>query len=104
MVQLVKYSTWRIVAILVHKEVGTYSGRRKEQPQPMNPGLASSVRRNRDDSTRGVESLLWLAAGCAWAIVAIKAWSQSKKVEARRRTFTVSDRILRQVFPDGIRH
>jgi hypothetical protein len=51
-----------------------------------------------------VESLLWLAAGCAWAIVAIKAWSQSKKVEARRRTFSVSDRLLRQVFPDGIRH
>jgi len=70
----------------------------------MNSGLASSVRRNRDDSTRGVESLLWLAAGAAWAIVAIKAWSQSKKVEARKRTFTVSDRLLRQVFPDGIRH
>ena len=70
----------------------------------MNSSLASSVRRNRDDSTRGVESLLWLAAGAAWAIVAIKAWSQSKKVEARKRTFTVSDRLLRQVFPDGIRH
>jgi len=70
----------------------------------MNSGLASSVRRNRDDSTRGVESLLWLAAGAAWAIVAIKAWSQSKKVEARKRTSTVSDRLLRQVFPDGIRH
>lgn len=70
----------------------------------MNPSLASSIRRNRDDSTRGVESLLWLAAGAAWAIVAIKAWSQSKKVEARRRTFNVSDRLLRQVFPDGIRH
>jgi hypothetical protein len=48
--------------------------------------------------------LLWLAAGAAWAIVAIKAWSQSKKVEARRKTFSVSDRLLRQVFPDGIRH
>ena len=70
----------------------------------MNSGLASSVRRNRDDSTRGVESLLWLAAGAAWAIVAIKAWSQTKKVEARKRTFSVSDRLLRQVFPDGIRH
>ena len=70
----------------------------------MNSSLASSVRRSRDDSTRGVESLLWLAAGAAWAIVAIKAWSQSKKVEARRRTFTVSDRLLHQVFPDGIRH
>jgi hypothetical protein len=70
----------------------------------MNSGLASSVRRNRDDNTRGVESLLWLAAGAAWAIVAIKAWSQSKKVEARKRTFSVSDRLLRQVFPDGIRH
>jgi hypothetical protein len=47
---------------------------------------------------------LWLAAGAAWAIVALKAWSQTKKVEARRRTFVVSDRLLKQVFPDGIRH
>jgi hypothetical protein len=70
----------------------------------MNSIPAPSVRRSRDDSARGVESLLWLAAGAAWAIVAIKAWSQSKKVEARRKTFTVSDRLLRQVFPDGIRH
>ena len=55
------------------------------------------------DSSREVESLLWLAAGAAWAIVALKAWSQTKKVEARRRTFVVSDRLLRQVFPNGIR-
>jgi hypothetical protein len=46
---------------------------------------------------------LWLAAGAAWALVALKAWSQSKKVEARRRTFLVSDRLLKQVFPNGIR-
>ncbi|HEX8968039.1 MAG TPA: hypothetical protein VF937_09175 [Chloroflexota bacterium] len=64
---------------------------------------ASSVRRSREDSARGVESLLWLAAGAAWAIVALKAWSQSKKVEARRRTFAISDRLLKQVFPNGIR-
>jgi hypothetical protein len=63
---------------------------------------ASSVRRTRDDSTRGVESLLWLAAGAAWALVALKAWSQSKKVESRRRTFAVSDRLLEQAFPNGI--
>jgi hypothetical protein len=70
----------------------------------MNSIQPSSARRSRDDSARGVESLLWLAAGAAWAIVAIKAWSQSKKVEARRKTFSVSDRLLRQVFPNGIRH
>jgi hypothetical protein len=45
-----------------------------------------------------------LAAGAAWALVALRAWSQTKKVEARRRTFVVSDRLLKQVFPDGIRH
>ena len=91
--------------ILVEGQVGSYSGpAAEEQPQSMNSIPASSVRRSRDDSARGVESLLWLAAGAAWAIVAIKAWSQSKKVEARRKTFTVSDRLLRQVFPDGIRH
>jgi hypothetical protein len=55
------------------------------------------------DAAREVESLLWLAAGAAWAIVALKAWSQTKKVEARKRTFAVSDRLLRQVFPNGIR-
>jgi hypothetical protein len=68
----------------------------------MNPDFASSVRTPRD-SARGVESLLWLAAGAAWAIVALKAWSQSKKVKARRRTFTMSERLLQQVFPHGIR-
>ena len=70
----------------------------------MNPSSASFGRRNPEDNARGVESLLWLAAGAAWAIVALKAWSQTKKVEARRRTFVVSDRLLKQVFPDGIRH
>jgi hypothetical protein len=68
----------------------------------MNPYMASSVRVPRDNA-RGVESLLWLAAGAAWAIVALKAWSQSKKVEKRRRTFAISTRLLKQVFPNGIR-
>ncbi len=69
----------------------------------MNASPASSGRRARDESARGVESLLWLAAGAAWALVALKAWSQSKKVERRRRTFAISDRLLKQVFPHGIR-
>jgi hypothetical protein len=69
----------------------------------MNSSPAPSVRRARDDNARGVESLLWLVAGAAWAIVALKAWSQSKKVEARRRTFAISDKLLKQVFPNGIR-
>jgi hypothetical protein len=68
----------------------------------MNPNPPTSVRRS-NESARGVESLLWLAAGAAWAIVALKAWSQTKKVEARRRTFSVSDRLLRQVFPNDSR-
>jgi hypothetical protein len=62
---------------------------------------ATTVRRSRDDTARGVESLLWLAAGAAWAFVALKAWNQSKKVESRRRTFAVSDRLLEQAFPNG---
>jgi hypothetical protein len=65
---------------------------------------AASVRRSREDSARGIDSLLWLAAGAAWAIVALRAWSQTKKIDARRRTFVISDRLLKQVFPDGIRH
>ena len=48
--------------------------------------------------------MLWLVAGAAWALVALKAWSQSKKVERRRHTWAVSDRLLNQVFPHGIRH
>jgi hypothetical protein len=69
----------------------------------MNSSPASSARRGRPDNARGVESLLWLAAGAAWAIVALRAWSQTKKVESRRKTWAVSDRLLRQVFPNGIR-
>jgi len=70
----------------------------------MNSNSPQFVRRGRDDSARGVESLLWLAAGAAWALVALKAWSESRKVESRRKTFLVSNRLLKQVFPDGIRH
>ena len=36
-------------------------------------------------------------------IVALKAWSQTKKFEARKRTWSVSDRLLKQVFPNDIR-
>jgi len=68
----------------------------------MNLESASSVRSPRD-SARGVESLLWLAAGAAWVAVAVKAWGQTRKTEARKRTFVVSDRLLKQVFPNGIR-
>ena len=68
----------------------------------MSPNPASSVR-TPHDSARGVQSLLWLAAGAAWTIVAIKAWSQTKKTGARKRTFSVSDRLLKEVFPNGIR-
>jgi hypothetical protein len=64
--------------------------------------FAASERTSREKS-RGVESLLWLVAGAAGAIVALKAWSRTKKVDARRRTFTVSERLLTQVFPNGIR-
>ena len=69
----------------------------------MNPDFASSVRTPRDNA-RGVESLLWLAAGAAWAMVALKAWSQSQKTKARHRTFSTSERLLKQVFPNGFRN
>jgi hypothetical protein len=68
----------------------------------MNRDPVSSAQRH-SDRTRGVESLLWLAAGAAWAVVALRAWNKTRKVEARRMTFSVSDRILKQVFPNGIR-
>jgi hypothetical protein len=68
----------------------------------MNANLASSTRTIRDPGY-GVESLLWLAAGAAWAFVALRAWNQTRKTEARKRTLSVSDRLLKQVFPNGIR-
>ena len=57
----------------------------------------------RDGAAREMESFLWLAAGAAWTFVAIKALNQARRVDARRRTFSVSDRLLGQVFPNGIR-
>jgi hypothetical protein len=68
----------------------------------MNRDPASSTRRT-TDTTRGVESLLWLAAGAAWALVALRAWDQTRKFDARRKMLSISDRLLRQVFPNGIR-
>ncbi|MGI9146321.1 MAG: hypothetical protein ACR2IK_07230 [Chloroflexota bacterium] len=50
-----------------------------------------------------MKPLLLLAAGAAWALVALEAWNQTHKVEARRRMFLISDRLLKQVFPNGIR-
>jgi hypothetical protein len=89
---------------LVGAQDGTYSGRAEGARRTlMNPETASSVRTPRDNA-RGVESLLWLAAGAAWAIVALKAWSQSQKTKSRQRTFSTSERLLKQVFPNGIRH
>ena len=70
---------------------------------PNSEFAVSSARRQRGKA-RGLESLLWLAAGAAWAVVALKAWTQSKRVEARRRTFNVSDKLLGEVFPNGIKH
>ncbi len=52
---------------------------------------------------KGMKSLLWVAAGAVWALVALKAWSNTQKVDARRRTFSVSDRLLGQVFPNDVR-
>jgi hypothetical protein len=69
-------------------------------PEPRTPAND----RRRDDMSREMESLLWLAAGAAWAFVALRAWSEARKADARRRVFAVSERLLRQVFPHGIRH
>jgi hypothetical protein len=67
------------------------------------PGQFQPPSANRPRGTgREVQSLLWLAAGAAWAIVALRAWNQRRQ-EARRRTFAVSERLLHQVFPHGIR-
>jgi hypothetical protein len=88
---------------LVGGQDGPYSGRAEGARRTlMNPESASSVRMPRDNA-HGVESLLWLAAGAAWAIVALKAWSESQKTKARHRTFSTSERLLKQVFPNGIR-
>lgn len=63
----------------------------------------SAVSEGQRNAAREMEALLWLAAGAAWALVALTAWHQTRKSEARRRTFAVSQRLLHQVFPHGIR-
>ncbi|HEY3060836.1 MAG TPA: hypothetical protein VGL99_17890 [Chloroflexota bacterium] len=68
-----------------------------------NPDFAVNSSRRSRSSAREMESLLWLAAGAAWAIVALKAWTQTRRVERRRRIFSVSDKLLHQVFPNGIK-
>lgn len=66
---------------------------------PFSTPTPSLPNRTRDPVTREVESLLWLAAGAAWTAVALTAWSQARKIEARRRTFAISNHLLGQVFP-----
>jgi hypothetical protein len=70
---------------------------------PYSPYNFRGTRSQRDGATREMESLLWLAAGAAWTFVAVKALNHARKVDARRRTLNVSDRLLGQVFPNGIR-
>ena len=82
---------------------GAYSGATEEPVVNYFDPVVYARASRRRDSAREVESLLWLAAGAAWAIVALKAWAQTKRVESRRRTFAISDRLLHQVFPHGIR-
>ncbi len=89
------HERWRA---LVEPWVGSYSGRALVMNQE---STARTIRPR--GSAREVESLLWLAAGAAWAIVALKAWTQGRRIEARRRTFDVSNKLLGQVFPDGIK-
>jgi hypothetical protein len=67
----------------------------------MNPQSPPTDRSSR--GARGMRGLLWLAAVLAWIFVAVRAWSQTRKVEARKHTFRVSDRLLDQVFPNGFR-
>src|SRR5688572_14243579 len=45
----------------------------RKMHQDYDPFARSTSQR---EASREMESLLWLAAGAAWAIVAIKAWSQ----------------------------
>jgi len=78
-------------------------GPAKEPQTVTNPDLTVKPARHQRGTAREVESLLWLAAGAAWVCVAIKAWAQSKRAEARKRTFSVSDKLLGEVFPNGIK-
>lgn len=56
----------------------------------------------RDGPSPEFRSLLWLAAGATWSIIALKAWSLARRSEARRKSVVISDRLLGEVFPDGI--
>lgn len=56
----------------------------------------------RNEAAREIESLVWAAAGAAWAFVAIRAWNRNRVQDSRRRLFQTTDRLLSQVFPNGI--
>jgi hypothetical protein len=66
-----------------------------------NPAFSSANRTS--DTARELQSVLLLAAGAAWAFVAYRALSETRRYDARRKVHAVSSHILHQVFPDGIR-
>lgn len=62
--------------------------------------LQSPYVRN-DRSQSQLESLLLIASGVLWGAIALTVW-QGRRVEARRKMNVASNRLLRQVFPDGL--
>lgn len=50
---------------------------------------------------RQLESLLLITSGLLWGALALAMW-QERRAEARRRLHEVSNRLLRQVFPNGL--
>jgi hypothetical protein len=55
----------------------------------------------RERPTRQIESLLLITSGLLWGAIALTMW-QERRAEARRRLHEVSNRLLRQVFPQGM--
>jgi hypothetical protein len=51
---------------------------------------------------REVESVLWMIAAAAWAFVLVRLFGRARKMSAKKRVVNVSDKLLHQVFPQGL--
>ena len=64
--------------------------------------IQSPTQHDSSERSRELETALWLLAGATWAFVAVKAWTHARKTDARKKTMSVSERMLHQVFPQGL--
>jgi hypothetical protein len=64
--------------------------------------IQSPSQHDSSERSRDLKMALWLLAGATWVFVAVTAWARVRRTDARRKTMSVSERMLRQVFPRGL--